>query len=97
MRAQGDLISSAVFASNASFPGSGMTDGTFQTLSTSFSTSEGDNNFETLGVKLTKVSGAGNSYLDFDNISFSESLTRYGGWQLACGAQCHDRGRFKRR
>lgn len=61
----------------------GSADGTFQTLSTSFSTSEGDNNFETLGVKLTKVSGAGNSYLDFDNISFSESLTRYGSWQVA--------------
>ena len=61
----------------------GSADGTFQTLSTSFSTSESDSDFETLGVKLTKVSGAGNSYLDFDNISFSESLTRYGSWQVA--------------
>jgi len=61
----------------------GAADGTFQTVSTSFSTCDCGDDFETLAVRLSKVSGAANSYLDFDNISISEGLTRYGSWQAA--------------
>ena len=60
----------------------GSANGTFQTVSTSFTTNESLTDFETLAVRLSKLSGVANSYLDFDNISFSEGLTRYGSWQV---------------
>lgn len=59
----------------------GSADGTFQTVSTSFSTCECSSPYETLAVSLTKVSGAANSYLDFDNVTLTEGFTRFGTWQ----------------
>lgn len=59
----------------------GSASGKFTDVSFTFTTGDAVTVNQPLAVRITKVNGGANTYLDFDNVRIIETPTSYGAWQ----------------
>lgn len=75
------LASSTVTESDLDTLADGSASGKFTDVTLSYTTASNTTSHQPISIRVTKISGAGNSYVDFDNVRLTATPTRYGVWQ----------------
>ncbi len=75
------LASTTVTQANLNSLASGSASGKFTDVTLNYTSGDDENDGEPISIRVTKLSGASNSYVDFDNVRLTAALTRYGTWE----------------